>query len=119
MPLLVRSSSRKETTNQQQQEAVDVHRLIPRTDTSRSGDLRRRNLKRVPHQSCHNGNGTEMPLTTTAPVQSPISLCQRSTAFKDGVQPLEFFGHWDGRGKAKIVNNGASAMRDIRYEEES
>lgn len=51
-----------------------------------------------------------MPLTTTAPVQSPISLCQRSTAFKDGVQPLEFFGHWDGRGKAKIVNNGASAM---------
>uniref|UniRef100_A0A1Q3FKL8 Putative carbonic anhydrase n=1 Tax=Culex tarsalis TaxID=7177 RepID=A0A1Q3FKL8_CULTA len=51
-----------------------------------------------------------MPLTTTAAVQSPISLCQRSTNFKDGVQPLEFFGHWDGRGTAKIVNNGASAM---------
>lgn len=48
--------------------------------------------------------------TTKAPVQSPIVLSQRSTSFKDCVQPLEYHGHWDGQGNAKILNNGASAM---------
>ncbi|XP_055525018.1 carbonic anhydrase 2 [Wyeomyia smithii] len=49
-------------------------------------------------------------MPTSAPVQSPIVLSQRSTNFKDCLHPLEYFGHWDGRGRAKIVNNGASAM---------
>lgn len=48
--------------------------------------------------------------TTKAPVQSPIVLSQRETSFKDCVQPLEYHGHWDGQGNAKILNNGASAM---------
>lgn len=49
-------------------------------------------------------------MPTSAPVQSPISLSQRTTNFKDCLHPLEYFGHWDGKGRAKIVNNGASAM---------
>uniref|UniRef100_A0A182Q233 Alpha-carbonic anhydrase domain-containing protein n=1 Tax=Anopheles farauti TaxID=69004 RepID=A0A182Q233_9DIPT len=51
-----------------------------------------------------------MAATTTKNVQSPIALNQRSTVIRDGIQPLDYFGHWDGLGKAKMVNTGSSAM---------
>ncbi|XP_049547161.1 carbonic anhydrase 2 [Anopheles darlingi] len=47
---------------------------------------------------------------TTKNVQSPIALDQRRTVIADGVQPLEYFGHWDGLGKASMVNTGSSVM---------
>ncbi|XP_053675809.1 carbonic anhydrase 2 [Anopheles nili] len=51
-----------------------------------------------------------MASTIVKHVQSPIALNQRSAVIRDGIQPLEFFGHWDGLGRAHMVNTGSSVM---------
>ncbi|XP_052861206.1 carbonic anhydrase 2 [Anopheles cruzii] len=51
-----------------------------------------------------------MASVTVKNVQSPIALSQRATVIKDGIQPLDYFGHWDGLGKAKMINTGSSVM---------
>lgn len=39
-------------------------------------------------------------------VQSPIELKHEDSNEYDHFDPLEFHGHWDDEGKAKIDNNG-------------
>lgn len=44
------------------------------------------------------------------PVQSPIAISTREANYKDDVEPLEYHGHWEAVGTARIENTGTSAM---------
>lgn len=43
-------------------------------------------------------------------VQSPIAISTREANYKDDVEPLEYHGHWEAVGTARIENTGTSAM---------
>ncbi|XP_037919860.1 carbonic anhydrase 2 [Hermetia illucens] len=44
------------------------------------------------------------------PVQSPISISNREIDHKDDVEPLEYHGHWEPIGIARVQNTGTSAV---------
>lgn len=43
-------------------------------------------------------------------VQSPIAISTREANYKDDVEPLEYHGHWEAIGAARVENTGTSAM---------
>ncbi|ALC48701.1 CG11284 [Drosophila busckii] len=44
------------------------------------------------------------------PVQSPIEISNRAIEHIDDVDPLEYHGHWEPVGVARVQNTGTSAM---------
>lgn len=44
------------------------------------------------------------------PVQSPIAISNRAIEHIDDVDPLEYHGHWEPVGIARVQNTGTSAM---------
>lgn len=44
------------------------------------------------------------------PVQSPIEISNRAIEHRDDVDPLEYHGHWEPVGVARVANTGTSAM---------
>uniref|UniRef100_A0A182PT48 Alpha-carbonic anhydrase domain-containing protein n=1 Tax=Anopheles epiroticus TaxID=199890 RepID=A0A182PT48_9DIPT len=47
---------------------------------------------------------------SSSTVQSPVCVAQCRARIVDDAAPLHFVGHWDGRGRAKLANNGQSAV---------
>lgn len=44
------------------------------------------------------------------PIQSPIDICNRIIEHIDDIEPLEYHGHWEAVGIARVRNTGTSAM---------
>uniref|UniRef100_A0A182N0K7 Carbonic anhydrase n=1 Tax=Anopheles dirus TaxID=7168 RepID=A0A182N0K7_9DIPT len=51
-----------------------------------------------------------MQRTRSTGVQSPVWLAQNLAVVADYVTPLQHIGHWDGRGRAILTNDGQSAV---------